>query len=176
MKTKGERLMEKRHKYVASIARGRILDIGFADNPNIYLKGDVVGLDRKKVDTPKNYSKTIFSDFNKLEIKAGRLFDTVTALEFIEHIENPVEFFKKCSAFLKQGGLLIISTPTPYYYKTLLGNLLFPEGYSRITDHKHIFIPRILNNLAKMNGFKIMKIKNATSALPLINWQLIYIY
>lgn len=176
MTDRREKLRNKRQMIVARIARGRILDIGFADNPNKYLKGEVVGLDLKKVELPKNYSKEIVADFNHLKLRIDKRFDTVTALEFIEHIENPVAFFKKCNEFLKKGGLLIVSTPTPYYYKTLVGNLFFPRGYSRIEKHIHIFAPRILNNVAKHNGFEVVDVKNATSRLPLINWQLIYVY
>lgn len=176
MNSKAQKFMENRHKFAAKVANGKILDIGFAENPNTFLTGQVVGLDLKRVSKPKNYSKCIFADFNHLNVKLGERFDTVTALEFLEHIDNPIEFFRKVNKFLNLNGLLVISTPTPYYYKTMLGNLFFPRGYSRIVNHKHIFAPRILNNIAKQEGFELVEIKNATSIIPFINWQLIYVY
>lgn len=38
-------------------------------------------------------------------------YDAVTALEIIEHLENPRHFLRECMALLKPGGLLFLSTP-----------------------------------------------------------------
>ena len=162
---------------VSKIARGKILDIGFADNPNYYLRGEVTGIDMKKTSTPNNYSKCIVGNFNSLiNSKIKESFDAVTALEFIEHIENPSEFFRNCKKFLKRGGILILTTPTPYYWRTILGNLAYPKGRATIIPHLHDFIPRILNNVAMSEGFEVVDVKNVNSKIPFVNWQLLYVY
>lgn len=40
----------------------------------------------------------------------GRLFDLVTCLEVIEHVEEPVAFLETVCALVRPGGLLILST------------------------------------------------------------------
>src|SRR6218665_860995 len=45
------------------------------------------------------------------ETKIPRLYDAVTALEIIEHIENPWKLIRDVAAVLKPGGILVLSTP-----------------------------------------------------------------
>lgn len=47
-------------------------------------------------------------DFEK---KIQGRYDAVTALEIIEHIENPWKLLRDASAVLKPGGILVLSTP-----------------------------------------------------------------
>lgn len=42
--------------------------------------------------------------------RTGNSFDTVLALEIIEHVANPAGFLKECATLVKPGGLLILST------------------------------------------------------------------
>jgi SAM-dependent methyltransferase len=39
------------------------------------------------------------------------LFDSVVAIECIEHLENPWEFLRECRLLVKPGGILLLSTP-----------------------------------------------------------------
>lgn len=43
-------------------------------------------------------------------VKKKKRYDVVTALEIIEHADNPAEFVKTLSGLIKPGGLLFIST------------------------------------------------------------------
>jgi len=55
-----------------------------------------------------------FLTFNlneRLPIDLEQKFDGVLALELIEHLENPRHLLRQCFRALKQGGLLIVSTP-----------------------------------------------------------------
>ena len=45
----------------------------------------------------------------------SRTFDTIVAGEIIEHLENPGMFLRNMGAHLKPGGVIIISTPNPFY-------------------------------------------------------------
>jgi SAM-dependent methyltransferase len=38
-------------------------------------------------------------------------FDACIALELIEHLENPFEFLRECRAVLREGGILVVSSP-----------------------------------------------------------------
>lgn len=55
----------------------------------------------------------IKADLNQpdFETKIPRLYDAVTALEIIEHIENPWKLIRDVAAVLKPGGILVLSTP-----------------------------------------------------------------
>lgn len=38
-------------------------------------------------------------------------YDSVTAIEMLEHIENPRHIFRECSKILRPGGKIVLSTP-----------------------------------------------------------------
>ena len=50
-----------RLKKMARFATGKVLDIGFAEQPNPYLRGKVYGLDHKAVPVPPNYKNVLVS-------------------------------------------------------------------------------------------------------------------
>ncbi len=171
--------MKTRHKKMARLAKGRILDVGYAQHPNVYLRGEVIGYDIEKLDRlPANYNRMIKDDFKNVEKHfEPKSFDTIVAGEFIEHIDCHISFFKKCHTFLRKDGLLVLTTPTPYYYKTIFGNIFLLKGRSLIKDHVSIYIPRILNNIAEGSGFKVVSVGAATRFyIPFLTWQLIYVY
>jgi 2-polyprenyl-3-methyl-5-hydroxy-6-metoxy-1,4-benzoquinol methylase len=47
-------------------------------------------------------------------------FDSISALEIIEHLENPRHLFRELYRILKSGGLLIMSTPNNESWRALL--------------------------------------------------------
>lgn len=170
---------EHRQKRAAEHAFGYILDIGYAQIPNEYLRGHVTGLDinlpEKK---PLNYSTTIQGDINKIAKTFGNnSFDTITALEILEHVDSHLSFFRDAKKVLKPKGKLVISTPNPYYYRTLIGNIYFPYGKTGVTDHVSVYIPRILNSVAETSGFRLRHLeKLGLIPLSIMSYQLLYVY
>jgi len=180
--------VEARHKKVADLAHGRILDIGYAHKPNRHLKGtEVVGIDLDRPDMhiqlfddcDRNYTFRMQSDFYKVsDYFYPEHFDTILALEFLEHIQNHQDFFRKCNEMLKENGLLIISTPTPFHYKSLISNSLFVHGETNgCPGHIVLHSPRVLNMVARQSGFENVEVTGAAGKhIPFLTYSLLYVY
>lgn len=85
------------------------------------------------------------------ESLAGRNdYDVIVAGEFIEHIENPLEFFSEMKARFP-GRELLISTPNGVSFANTLLGLIGREVQHH--DHLHNFTFKILNTLCLRAGF-----------------------
>jgi len=114
---------QRRLKKMADLCgHGLILDIGFCSNPNVFLKGKVIGVDLRSCKAPSNYWTTIAASGEALSFL--NQIDDICAGEVIEHLENPIKFLVECNKALKQGGKLILSTPNPHYLGDFLRNVL----------------------------------------------------
>ncbi|OGD93348.1 hypothetical protein A2697_03330 [Candidatus Curtissbacteria bacterium RIFCSPHIGHO2_01_FULL_41_44] len=154
-----------RHKKIAHLAKGRILDVGYADHPNRFLKGDVTGLDLiKPKELPENYRKLVVGDALIIgNLFKANSFDTLIAAEIIEHLENPAQFLRGARQILKNNGILIISTPNPYHLLTLIANALFirPEFTAHKTHdpyHINLFPYRNMVTLLEHCDFRVEKV------------------
>lgn len=85
------------------------------------------------------------------EIIQKEAFDIVIAGEFIEHIENPLYFFRNMKQSFP-GRLLVISTPNgACFANTLLGSIRCEVQHP---DHLHNFSFKILNTLCQRAEFQ----------------------
>lgn len=158
--------IDLRQKRIAKFARGKILDVGYADHPNKYLKGVVCGLDLEHHTHPSNYQKIVKGDAAGVAKLFGKeQFDTVIAAEIIEHLENPSEFLRGAREILKNSGILIISTPNPYHLPTIFANMffirpIFTAHQSHDPYHLTLFPYRNMVTLLEHCDFSLEKVEN----------------
>jgi len=138
-----------RFKYINKFIKGKeILDLGSKEG---YLHELLIKANLGK----KIYSCDLRdSDFNldlNKEWEFKKKFDTIIAGEIIEHLENPVEFIKKCSNHLRKKGRLILTTPNALGLQYLRNpSWCVEEG------HNFAFTLPMLEKLFNKNGFNII--------------------
>ena len=154
---------QRRRKLLAKLANGKVLDIGYNEFPNDFLKG-AVGFDRQILRKPKNYSKIIKGDCQKLsKYFPEKSFDTIIAGEVIEHLENPSAFLRETRKILKDSGVLLISIPNPYNLLTMFANLLFVKpDYSSVIN---LFPFRTMIELCGRTGWNCVRVINASGGI-----------
>lgn len=165
--------------FIQELCRNRVvLDLGcirhnadFARNDPNWLhqkiwdvSKSVVGIDYldEEVRKLQNLGYDIrFGDVTKPLQLEGQ-FDVIVAGDLIEHLTNFEGFFDNCSRLLRQGGVLIISTPNPFFtdefhYVSYKRNFLINPEHTCWID------PQALSQLAQRFGFRITDIHFLTN-------------
>jgi len=163
--------MMKKLKLMSTLVKGRdILDVGFATNPNPFLK-DAIGVDIQKVPKPENYKKIYRLNLNKDKLPfKNNSFDTIIAGDVIEHLENPYLLLKECNRVLRHNGKLIITTPNPVYFWVVIKSIFCKMPKKESLQEVHLYNWTIFEmvNLLKHAGFKCLKLWGTIIRIPLI--------
>jgi len=149
----------------------KILDVGFAQEPNKYLKGEIIGIDIQKVKKPRNYSKVLVVDLNSEKIPfKDQYFDSVILGSCIEHVENPSFLLRETNRVLKNNGKVVLTVPQANDLWTNIHNWILPfvkdhdEG-----EHLSNWTKLDMVRLIKRNGFTIKKIHGTILTIPIIH-------
>ena len=141
------------------------LDNVISSNKHIHLElisiaKDLYGVDYnreglKYLENKYKVRNLYWGDVEKLQsLEIEREFDVVFAGELIEHLNNPGLFLSGVQRFMGSNGILVITTPNAYSFKTYL-HLLF--GKEQIeTDHSLIFSFSTLDKLFSRYNFEII--------------------
>jgi glycosyltransferase involved in cell wall biosynthesis/2-polyprenyl-3-methyl-5-hydroxy-6-metoxy-1,4-benzoquinol methylase len=83
-------------------------------------------------------------------------FDAITMIEVLEHVFNPFTTLEKTYSLLREGGIVLITTPN---FNSLERILAGREWEVFVSDHQHYFTIDRLKNLVEKNRFKVIKIQ-----------------
>lgn len=160
---------------------GIMLDIGcgngqmmyWAKNRGIDSKG--VELNKRTADRALEYGFDVFIGFLEDAPLVKNSFDFVFLGEIIEHVNNPKQFIKDCSSFLKPEGLIGITTPnidcawsktTFWLYK------IFGIPWSSVTPPYHLFQFNPDNLDRMMNGLGFTFVSGSFIRIPPLKYEL----
>lgn len=159
-------LHRRRIKMVKPYLKGDILDMGCGSasitkflNENQRYSGielNEVLVNELKTKYPKYefYSKNIDKD----ELGIQRKFDTITMIAVIEHLKNPRNILQQCRSLLKNGGYLVITTPTPFGDKIhKIGARLGLTSKEAVKEHYKIYSYEDMKNLLASCRFEPQK-------------------
>lgn len=105
--------------------------------------------------------------FTSADLRLGRIedrnwpfekhmFDVITAFDVVEHLQEPKVFFTHCRNYLKENGIIILSTPNkqiPYYLRSL-PRIGIPDNNP---THINVNKPAYWIRLAQENDYQILK-------------------
>lgn len=99
----------------------------------------------------------ICADVQNLGFLKGEIFDVLIATAVIEHLRFPERMLKESLRLLKKGGIIIITSPHPFWEKIadILG--LIKGGHKG--GHQSVMNPEKLSVLCKKVGFYILEQK-----------------
>ncbi len=141
----------------------RVLDIGCADGALFHILGnhicEGIGLDPTLSSRVKGQNFDLIPGNFPDGLTETEPFDVITLLAVLEHIPEPElrPFADNCVFWLKPGGLLIITTPSPHadYILNILMALRLIDGMS-LEEH-HGFDPQQTPAIFSMPALKLVK-------------------
>lgn len=137
-----------------------LLDIGCADGLmlNLLSQGLAISLS-VGIDSSRELLKTNLNpDIRMIQTQAEKLpfrneeFEVIIATAVIEHLSQPTKMIQECYRLLKKGGLLIITTPVPFWDK-----IARKTGLLKEKGHQKTFSLSALKALLTSQDFKILK-------------------
>jgi len=126
----------------------------------------VVGVDANGSHLEEAKKRLLLADFHEClieELALDETFDTVTMLDLLEHVMDPVSVLKKAASFLAEDGVLIVHVPNAYAINrrlaVLMGTLEYCEELSpfdlQIAGHRRSYSMATLCRDIALAGLKV---------------------
>lgn len=81
-------------------------------------------------------------------------FDVIVAGDIVEHVSNLDGLLRSVDAALAPGGVLLVATPNPWYWRNVVKAILYPEVPNN-PEHTCWFCPRTWRQLVERYGFTL---------------------
>jgi len=107
----------------------------------------------------------IYGDVTK-SLRINEKFDVIVAGDLLEHLTNFEGFFYNCSALLNPDGIVIITTPNPFFCGEF-HYVAFKKNFVVNPEHTCWIDPQCLEQLSGRFGFSIMELAYIKAAWPL---------
>jgi 2-polyprenyl-3-methyl-5-hydroxy-6-metoxy-1,4-benzoquinol methylase len=160
-------------KFVVNFCKGKdVLDVGCVQhNPENYkskfwlhkalreISGSIVGMDLYEpgVAFLRDHGfNVIVGDAQSFDL--GKQFDVIVAGDLIEHLGNLNGFLESCKKHLKPDGVLLISTPNPWYWRNVVKAALH-ASVSNNPEHTMWLCPVTLRQLAARHGLTVTQVE-----------------
>jgi len=119
----------------------------------------VIGVDylSEEVEKLKKIGYDIITADITKEIKIDEKFDVIVCGDLIEHLVNFEGFFENCKKLLKSDGIIIITTPNPFYAGEF-HYAAFKKNFLINPEHTCWIDPQALAQLSSRFGFGIKEI------------------
>jgi SAM-dependent methyltransferase len=114
-----------------------------------------------------NYNRCHVCDVEQAWPVPAGAADGVHAGAVLEHVADWHAPLNSANAALRDGGLLIISTPNLHYWKEVRKLLLGKQPHwLQSMEHLHGYTPRFLRKLIELHGFEVVEIQADRLNLP----------
>jgi SAM-dependent methyltransferase len=157
-------LTQQRMKAIAPFLRGDVLDLacGFGKVIPLLKPGQgYLGVEGSLsfIQTLTNLYpgyRFIVRDLDLDELYLDRQFDTILLVAVIEHLEHPPHLVAQLPQYLKAGGRLVMTTPSPFGDKIhRAGAVVGLFSKDAVEEHETIFSHKMMNDLLEPNGLEI---------------------
>ena len=158
----------------------RLLDFGCYEGAMIARLHDAGFAEVEGTDLTSHFSNAAFP-FTQADLNlsfsrefGGKEYDALMVSEVIEHLDNPRHFLSECRAILKEGGIVVVTTPNIAFFegriKFLLTGELWGFGKKNYASQRHItaISREQFGLLFEECGYRVLSIFTAASfATPL---------
>lgn len=152
----------------STVSSGILLDVGFAQCANPFLKADrIIGVDPNMVEKPPNYDEVFAGTIADYICAHGAgSVDSLVVGELLEHLEDPLGFLRECHNVLAIGGKLVLSTPNPNSLIERLLTITLSRKYFYTRQHVFIFPQRWLIRIIELVGFTNVRLRSGGFPVP----------
>lgn len=164
----------KRQKRQGQAARGSLLDVGCGSGH--FLRAarqcgyDVAGIEPAEV--LAEYAREVLGlSVYQNAVQNIRMpfegFDVITAWDVIEHVADPYAFLRRCSQWLRPGGIMALRFPSSAWQK--LKGVVMQDWLSMNrpvfspTIHLYFFSARTFERMAHRVGLEVLRVRTTTA-------------
>ncbi len=128
----------------------------------------VLGVDILREDIEELRSRGYNMVFaNAMSDSLGQTFEVIVLGEIIEHVVDPGKLLVNMRRHLKDDGVLLLTTPHPFYLENTLQSMFSPERARWNRDHVAWYCPFTLRCLLRKSGFDMESCYYATRSRKL---------